>query len=148
MKGVPTQKILKIKNINKGVMFLEDGSLAKILAIDGINLSLKSEEEKQVIASQFQSFLNSFAKVPNHIGLITILSGVEIRKAVVAPLLAPCFFKEAAAGSTLHEHKGMGMPSNAALNTELKRPLPRCRTTNSVDKNILKIPPTAIPKRI
>jgi len=59
MKGVPTQKILKIKNINKGVMFLEDGSLAKILAIDGINLSLKSEEEKQVIASQFQSFLNS-----------------------------------------------------------------------------------------
>ena len=27
-------------------------------------------------------------------------SGVEIKKAVVAPLLAPCFFNEAAAGST------------------------------------------------
>ena len=56
-------------------------------------------------------------------------SGVEIKKAVVAPLLAPCFRSDTAAGSTPHDHKGMGMPRKAALNTEEKRPRPRCRTT-------------------
>jgi hypothetical protein len=46
-------------------------------------------------------------------------SGVEMRKAVVAPLFAPCLFNEAAAGKTPQEHNGMGMPNSAALITEL-----------------------------
>ena len=53
-------------------------------------------------------------------------SGVEIRKAVVAPLFAPCFFKPMAAGNTPQEHKGTGMPKKAALNTDRKRPRLRC----------------------
>jgi hypothetical protein len=52
-------------------------------------------------------------------------SGVEIRKAVVAPLFAPCLFKDAAAGKTPQEHNGIGMPNSAALITELNFPLPR-----------------------
>ena len=52
-------------------------------------------------------------------------SGVEIRKAVAAPLLAPCFLSDTAAGSTPQDHSGMGIPRRAALNTDEKRPLPK-----------------------
>ena len=52
-------------------------------------------------------------------------SGVEIRNAAVAPLLAPCFFSAAAAGRTPQEHRGMGMPRKAAFSTEVNRPSPR-----------------------
>ena len=42
-------------------------------------------------------------------------SGVDIKKAVVAPLLAPCFFSDAAAGSTPQDHIGvnLGVPSTS-----------------------------------
>lgn len=56
-------------------------------------------------------------------------SGVEIRKAVVAPRLAPCFRSDTAAGNTPQDHNGMGMPRKAALKTDAKRPRPRCLTT-------------------
>jgi len=56
-------------------------------------------------------------------------SGVEIRKAVVAPRLAPCFRSDTAAGKTPQDHNGMGMPRKAALKTDAKRPRPRCLTT-------------------
>ncbi len=59
----------------------------------------------------------------------TPVSGVAIKKAVTAPLLAPCFFREAAAGRTPQEQRGNGAPIRAALNTEEKRPCPRCRAT-------------------
>lgn len=75
-------------------------------------------------------------------------SGVEIRKAVVAPLLAPCFFKEAAAGKTPQEHRGMGMPNRAAFMTELNLPLPRWSATKEGFKKTLSRPPTNMPKRI
>ena len=52
-------------------------------------------------------------------------SGVDMRKAVVAPLLAPCFRSDTAAGSTPQDQSGMGMPRMAALNTDRKRPYPR-----------------------
>ena len=45
-------------------------------------------------------------------------SGVAMRKAVVAPLLAPCRLSWAAAGNTPQEQSGIGTPSNAALRTE------------------------------
>jgi hypothetical protein len=41
---------------------------------------------------------------------------------VVAPLLAPCLRSDTAAGSTPHDHNGIGMPKKAALITDLKRP--------------------------
>ena len=52
-------------------------------------------------------------------------SGVDIRKAVVAPLFAPCFLSDAAAGNTPHDQSGSGTPKAAALKTELYRPLPK-----------------------
>jgi hypothetical protein len=75
-------------------------------------------------------------------------SGVDIRKAVVAPLLAPCFFSDAAAGSTPQDHKGMGIPNRAALITEVKRPFPRCLATVAGLIKIFNKPATRIPKRI
>jgi hypothetical protein len=75
-------------------------------------------------------------------------SGVEIRKAVVAPLFAPCFLSEAAAGKTPQEQRGRGIPSRAAFKTELKRPLPRWAATYAGERNILSMPPTRSPKII
>ena len=75
-------------------------------------------------------------------------SGVDIRNAIVAPLLAPCFLSDAAAGSTPQDQRGMGIPNKAALTTERNRPLPRCLATYSVDRNIFNNPPTKIPNRI
>ncbi|CAN2041291.1 exported hypothetical protein [Candidatus Magnetomoraceae bacterium gMMP-15] len=70
------------------------------------------------------------------------------RKAVVAPLLAPCFFRAAAAGKTPQEHSGIGIPKIAALNTELKRPVPRCLDTVEGFKKIFSSPLINIPKII
>jgi hypothetical protein len=49
-------------------------------------------------------------------------SGVDMRNAVVAPLLAPCFRSDTAAGNTPQDHNGMGIPRMAALSTETNRP--------------------------
>jgi hypothetical protein len=75
-------------------------------------------------------------------------SGVEIKKAVVAPLLAPCFRSDTAAGNTPQDHNGMGMPRKAALNTEENRPLPRCRTTEFGLRNTLSSPLTIKPNKM
>jgi len=45
------------------------------------------------------------------------VSGTETRNDAVVPLLAPWRRSAMAAGTTLHEHSGMGAPSNAARNT-------------------------------
>ena len=52
-------------------------------------------------------------------------SGVDIINAVVAPVLAPCFRSDTAAGNTPQDHKGMGIPNKAALMTETNLPCPR-----------------------
>ena len=75
-------------------------------------------------------------------------SGVEIKKAVVAPLLAPCLRSDTAAGNTPQDHNGMGIPRKAALNTEANRPRPRCRTTDFGLRNTRRKPLTTNPNKI
>jgi hypothetical protein len=75
-------------------------------------------------------------------------SGVEIKKAVVAPLLAPCLRSDTAAGNTPHDHNGIGMPRKAALNTEENRPRPKCRTTEFGLRNTRRKPLTTNPNKI
>ena len=75
-------------------------------------------------------------------------SGVDIKKEVEAPLFAPCFLSDAAAGNTPHDHKGMGIPIRAALKTELNLPFPKWRETVFGLRKILNIPATMIPNRI
>ncbi len=75
-------------------------------------------------------------------------SGVEIKKAVVAPLLAPCLRSDTAVGSTPHDHNGIGMPKKADFITDLKRPCPRCLAIVLGFKNTLKRPATSNPNKI
>ena len=75
-------------------------------------------------------------------------SGVEIKKAVVAPLLAPCLRSDTAAGSTPQDHKGIGMPKNADLSTDLKRPCPKCLAIELGFKNTRKSPATSKPNNM
>jgi hypothetical protein len=75
-------------------------------------------------------------------------SGVDIRNAVVAPLLAPCFRNDTAAGNTPQDHNGMGTPRREALSTEINRPCPRCLATDPGLRNMRNNPATIRPKII
>ena len=74
-------------------------------------------------------------------------SGVEIRKAAVAPLLAPCRRKLAAAGTTPQLHKGMGTPIAEALMMLETFSFPRCFATKSSERKAFRIPATKKPNR-
>jgi hypothetical protein len=75
-------------------------------------------------------------------------SGVDMRNAVVAPLFAPCFRSDTAAGNTPHDHKGIGIPKMAALSTETNRLCPRCLATELGLRNTRNNPATVKPKTI
>ena len=75
-------------------------------------------------------------------------SGVAIRKAVVAPLLAPCLLSDAAAGSTPHDQSGSGTPNRAALSTEENLPRPRWLAMVPGLRITLTSPATRMPMRI
>jgi hypothetical protein len=66
----------------------------------------------------------------------TPVVGVVIRKESTAPLLAPSFFKEVAAGMTEQEQRGKGIPKKEDFKTERKSPFPRCLETKLVLKKI------------
>ncbi|MEX1014474.1 MAG: hypothetical protein WDZ80_04920 [Candidatus Paceibacterota bacterium] len=55
----PTQDFVKVKDIRDSVLYMKDGSMRKILIVNGINFDLKSQEEQNLILGSFQSFLNT-----------------------------------------------------------------------------------------
>jgi hypothetical protein len=75
-------------------------------------------------------------------------SGVEIKNAVVAPLLAPCLRSDTAAGSTPQDHNGIGMPKKADFKTDLNRPCPRCVAIELGFKKTLNSPATSNPNKM
>jgi hypothetical protein len=75
-------------------------------------------------------------------------SGVDMRNAVIAPLLAPCFRNDTAAGKTPQDHNGIGTPRMEALSTETNRPRPRCLATDPGFKKMRNNPATIRPKII
>lgn len=54
-----TQDIVEIEEIRQDTVLLKDGGLRQILMVGGINFSLKSEQEQNLITQAYQSFLNS-----------------------------------------------------------------------------------------
>lgn len=58
-------------------------------------------------------------------------SGVDTRNEARAPLFAPCFLNDAAAGSTPHDQSGNGMPKSEAFITDRYLPWRRCLIINS-----------------
>jgi hypothetical protein len=75
-------------------------------------------------------------------------SGVDIKNAVVAPLLAPCLRSDTAAGNTPHDHNGIGIPKKADLITDLKRPCPRCLAIEFGFRKTRKSPATSNPNKM
>lgn len=55
----PTQDFVEIKKIKDGIVYLKNGQLLQVIAVNGINFDLKSEEEQGAIIASFQKFLNS-----------------------------------------------------------------------------------------
>jgi type IV secretory pathway VirB4 component len=55
----PTQSIVDIKKIERGVIYLNHGGLRKIVAVGGVNFDLKSLEEQEILLRSFQNFLNT-----------------------------------------------------------------------------------------
>src|SRR6185436_15901746 len=54
-----SQNLVSIKDIYKGTLLLRNGSLCQILMIGGVNFSLKSEQEQNLLTVAYQNFLNS-----------------------------------------------------------------------------------------
>ncbi|TSC93775.1 MAG: hypothetical protein CEN91_116 [Candidatus Berkelbacteria bacterium Licking1014_85] len=74
-----TQSTINIKTISNGTIITNDNRLVKILEVKPVNFALKSEEDKNALIGQFQSFLNSLS-FP-----LQIL--VQSRKIDIAPYL-------------------------------------------------------------
>ena len=57
--GKSIKSWFKIKNIVNGVIELKDDSLCKVLEVQPINFSLKSEDEQESILYNYKNFLNT-----------------------------------------------------------------------------------------
>lgn len=51
--------LVDIKEIRESTVIVKDGSLRQIIMVGGVNFSLKSETEQQIITGGYQTFLNS-----------------------------------------------------------------------------------------
>ncbi len=54
-----TQEFVPIKEVRDGVVILKTGSMRAVVLASSLNFSLKSDDEREAIVSQFQDFLNS-----------------------------------------------------------------------------------------
>ena len=75
----------------------------------------------------------------------TPVSGVAMRNATVAPLLAPCRTSPSAVGSTPQEQRGTGTPMIDAQSTDLTRPVARKRRKTRDGTRTASAPATAKP---
>ena len=54
-----TQEFVPVKEVRDGIIILKDGSMRAVVLASSLNFSLKSDDERGAIISQFQDFLNS-----------------------------------------------------------------------------------------
>jgi type IV secretory pathway VirB4 component len=57
--GTPAQQFVPVKEVRDGIVVMKDGTLATVVLVSSINLSLKSYDEQRATLMQFQSFLNT-----------------------------------------------------------------------------------------
>ncbi len=55
---LPTYTLIKVKDVQNDAYVLENGGLRAVLSLSGLNFSLLSEEEQNLIISQFKNFLD------------------------------------------------------------------------------------------
>lgn len=53
------QDLVAVEKIERNTVVLKDGSFRKILMVSGVNFSLKSQTEQEMITGAYQNFLNS-----------------------------------------------------------------------------------------
>ncbi|HEY4523939.1 MAG TPA: hypothetical protein VJK04_03660 [Candidatus Paceibacterota bacterium] len=58
-EATSTQEFVEIERIYEDTLILKGGGLRRVLLVSGINIELKSEEEQNIIYSEYQNFLNS-----------------------------------------------------------------------------------------
>lgn len=51
--------LVDIKEIKKGTVIVKDGSYRQVIMVGGVNFSLKSDTEQNIIVQGYQTFLNS-----------------------------------------------------------------------------------------
>lgn len=54
-----SQNLVTIKDIRRDTLLLKNGSICQVLMVGGINFSLKSEDEQNLLTIAYQNFLNS-----------------------------------------------------------------------------------------
>jgi type IV secretory pathway VirB4 component len=52
------QDLVEIKDIGQGAVIMKHGGLRQVLMVGGVNFSLKSEQEQNIIIQAYQDFLN------------------------------------------------------------------------------------------
>jgi type IV secretory pathway VirB4 component len=57
--GAPAQQFVPVQEVRDGIVVLKDGTLATVILVSSINLSLKSYDEQRATLMQFQGFLNT-----------------------------------------------------------------------------------------
>jgi hypothetical protein len=110
LSGLPSSFVSSFSSVFPAKLFAKRPA---VIAVINAERGLKI-----VIIGSISAYVIDMESIP--------VSGVEIRKERVAPLLAPCFFNETAAGNTAQEHRGKGIPKIEAFRTEPIFFLPRC----------------------
>lgn len=59
VQGKPSQDFIPIKDVQNGVIILNNGDIRMVLMTSSLNFGLKSSDEQAAIILQFQNFLNS-----------------------------------------------------------------------------------------
>lgn len=54
----PTFYLIKVKEIRNNIYFLDNGGLRAVLSVTGLNFSLLSKKEQEIVINQFKSFLD------------------------------------------------------------------------------------------
>jgi len=75
-----TQNFVSISDIRDGVIMMKDGGVRGIIFVSSLNFSLKSEDEKIAVLSQFQDFVNSLD--------FTVQIFIQSRRLDIRPYLA------------------------------------------------------------
>lgn len=55
----PTQDFVPVREVRDGIVILKDDTMATVVLVSSVNLSLKSYDEQRAVLMQFQGFLNT-----------------------------------------------------------------------------------------
>jgi type IV secretory pathway VirB4 component len=59
LSSSPTQQFVPVREVRDGIIILKDDTMATVVLVSSINLSLKSYDEQRAVLMQFQGFLNT-----------------------------------------------------------------------------------------